>query len=114
MRRGEVWLINLDPTVGAEMRKTRSAVIVSSDLVGVLPMRAIVPLTTWQERYAPAPWMVRLEPTAENGLDQPSAADTLQVRCVAQPRCVRRLGSLAPTEMDAIAAALGLVLELER
>ncbi|GIV65215.1 MAG: hypothetical protein KatS3mg046_475 [Bellilinea sp.] len=45
MRRGEVWLVNLDPTLGAEMRKTRPAVIVSSDLVGILPLRIIVPLT---------------------------------------------------------------------
>ena len=43
MYRGEVWLINLDPTMGAEIRKTRPAVIVSSDAVGVLPLRVVVP-----------------------------------------------------------------------
>jgi len=43
--RGEVWLINLDPTVGQEIRKTRPAVIVSDDSVGVLPLKVIVPLT---------------------------------------------------------------------
>ena len=37
MKRGEVWLVNLDPTIGAEIKKTRPAVIISSDLVGVLP-----------------------------------------------------------------------------
>lgn len=36
MRRGEVWLINLDPTVGAEIQKTRPAIIVNDDGVGVL------------------------------------------------------------------------------
>jgi mRNA interferase MazF len=45
MRRGEVWLINLDPTVGAEIRKTRPAVIVNDDAIGALPLRVIVPLT---------------------------------------------------------------------
>ena len=50
MRKGEIWLINLDPTVGAEIRKTRPAVIVSEDAIGVLPLRVIVPLTDWKER----------------------------------------------------------------
>ena len=39
MKRGEVWQINLDPTVGSEIRKTRPAVIVNDDAVGVLPLR---------------------------------------------------------------------------
>lgn len=60
MRRGEVWLINLDPTVGAEIRKTRPAVVVNDDAVGILPLR----VTEWKDRYAVAPWMVRLEPDA--------------------------------------------------
>jgi mRNA interferase MazF len=38
-KRGEVWLVNLDPTVGAEIRKTRPAVVVSSDAVGILPVK---------------------------------------------------------------------------
>ncbi len=62
MRRGEVWLINLDPTVGAEIRKTRPAIIVNNDAVGILPLKVIVPVTDWKKRYASAPWMVRLDP----------------------------------------------------
>ena len=55
MRRGEIWLINLDPTVGAEIKKTRPAVVVSDDAIGVLPLKVIVPVTEWKERYAIAP-----------------------------------------------------------
>jgi mRNA interferase MazF len=47
MRRGEVWLINLDPTVGSEIKKTRPAVIVNDDAIGILPLRVIVPITAW-------------------------------------------------------------------
>ena len=60
MRRGEIWLISLDPTIGAEIKKTRPAVIVNDDAIGVLPLRVIVPITAWKERYGAAPWMVRL------------------------------------------------------
>lgn len=62
MRRGEIWLINLDPTIGAEIRKTRPAVIVNDDAVGILPLKIVVPVTEWKDRYAVAPWMVRLDP----------------------------------------------------
>ena len=67
MKRAEIWLINLDPSVGAEIRKTRPAVIVSSDAVGVLPLKVIVPLTDWKEHYEIAPWMVKVEPEAGFG-----------------------------------------------
>lgn len=45
MRRGEVWLVRLDPKVGAEIGKTRPDAIVSDDEVGVLPLKVIVPIT---------------------------------------------------------------------
>jgi len=108
MRRGEVWLINLDPTVGAEIKKTRPAVIVNDDAIGILPLKVIVPITEWKDRYAVAPWMVRLEPEPENGLDKPSAAGSFQVRSVAQERFVRRLGKRSDTAMQEITRALQL------
>jgi mRNA interferase MazF len=113
MRRGEVWLINLDPTIGAEIRKTRPAVIVNDDAIGILPLRVIVPITDWKERYAVAPWMVKLEATAERGLAKDSAADAFQVRSVSQMRFVRRLGQLADVEMQQITGALAIVLKIE-
>ena len=113
MCRGEVWLINLDPTVGTEIKKTRPAVIVKDDAIGILSLKVIVPITEWKERYAIAPWMVRLEPDPENGLDKPSAADAFQVRSVAQERFVRRLGKLSDAVMREITRALAVVLSIE-
>ncbi len=62
MLRSEIWLINLDPTVGAEIQKTRPAVVVNDDAVGKLPLRVIVPIIGWKDHYANAAWMVRLDP----------------------------------------------------
>lgn len=45
MKQGELWLINLDPTLGAEIKKTRPAVIVNDDTLGRLPLKIIVPIT---------------------------------------------------------------------
>lgn len=113
MLRSEIWLINLDPTVGAEIKKTRPAVVVNADAVGALPLRVIVPLTDWKERYSVAPWMVKLEQSKENGLLKVSAADTFQVRSVARERFVRKLGRLSAVEMKAITVALAAVLAIE-
>ena len=113
MNRGAVWLINLDPTIGTEIRKTRPAVIVNDDAVGILPLKVIVPVTEWKEHYAIAPWMVRLEPDHENGLSKSSAADAFQVRSVSQERFVRLLGKLPDTTMQEITEALAVVLGIE-
>lgn len=111
-KRGEVWLVNLDPVVGSELRKTRPAVIVSRDEVGALPVRVIVPLTTWQERFAQAVWLVPIEQDAGKGIKQKSAADTVQVRSVSEKRLVKRLGELPATDLQRITAALTIVLQL--
>ncbi|MFA4955481.1 MAG: type II toxin-antitoxin system PemK/MazF family toxin [Candidatus Methanoperedens sp.] len=113
MRRGEIWLINLDPAIGAEIKKTRPAVIVNDDSMGILPLKIIVPITEWKARYEVAPWLVRLEPDAKNGLDKTSASDAFQVRSVAQERFVRKLGKLSGTAIQEITRALAIVLCIE-
>ena len=112
MRRSEVWLINLDPTIGAEIKKTRPAVIVSSDEVGKLPLKVIAPITDWKPNYEQVPWMVPVQPNAQNGLSKPSAVDTFQVRSVSDQRFVRCLGKLNASLMHSIATALAEVLEI--
>ena len=106
MQRGEIWLVNLDPTIESEIRKTRPAVIVSSDLIGILPLKVVVPLTEWKERYGNAPWMVRIDADDQNGLSKTSAADGLQVRSVSHQRLVRKLGVLPHIQVAQIVQAV--------
>lgn len=113
MRRNEIWLINLDPTIGSEIRKTRPAIIVNDDGVGVLPLRVIVPLTDWKDRYQVAPWLVKVAPDKTNNLTKPSAVDTFQVRSVSQKRFVRQIGIIDAPTMAQIETALATVLGLE-
>ena len=96
MRQNKIWLINLDPTVGAEIKKTRPAVIVSDDTLGKLPLKIIVPIKDWRESYSIASWMVRILPDEENGLTKPSAADCFQVRSISKERFVKKIGSIIP------------------
>jgi mRNA interferase MazF len=111
MHRGEVWLVNLDPTIGSEIRKTRPAVIVSSDLIGILPLRVVVPLTEWKDRFTTAPWMVRVDCDEQNGLSKTSSADGLQIRSVSEQRLVKRLGNVSDIQIEQIVKAVYNVLQ---
>jgi len=99
MRQGEIWLINLDPTVGAEMNKTRPAVIVSHDQLGKLPLKIIAPITDWKNHYSIAPWMIKINPSNQNGLTKKSSIDCFQVRSVSKDRLIKRVGHITSTEI---------------
>jgi mRNA interferase MazF len=109
--RCEVWLFNLDPTIGAEIKKTRPVIIVSSDTIGILPLRVVVPLTDWKDHYQQVAWMVKISPNRNNGLMKDSAADTFQIRSVSTVRFIRKMGEITLQEMDQIVHAMGLVVE---
>lgn len=86
MKQGEIWLVSLDPTIGAEIKKTRPAIILNDNTLGKLPLKIIVPLTDWKDRYSIAIWMVRITPDKQNNLSKESAADCFQIRSVAEER----------------------------
>jgi mRNA interferase MazF len=90
-KRGEVWLVNFDPTLAAEIKKTRPAVVVSSDAIGKLPIKLIAHITDWKAYFNQNLWHVRIEPDSTNGLAKVSAVDTLQLRGVDIQRFIRKL-----------------------
>jgi mRNA interferase MazF len=112
-QRGEVWLVNFDPTVGKEIRKIRPAVVVSSNEIGILPIKLIAPITDWKDRYSRNLWHVKIDATPENGLSKNSAVDTLQLRGVDTQRFIKKLGTLTPEEIGSIAIAVVTVIEAE-
>lgn len=112
MKQGEIWLINLDPTIGAEIKKTRPAIIVNDNALGKLPLNIIVPLIDWKDRFEIAPWMVKLEPAQDNGLTKTSSADCFQVRSVSHERIVKKIGCISFDIMEEIKVGLSNVLSI--
>ncbi len=110
--KGDIWLVDLDPTVGDEIRKTRPSIIMSSDRIGTLSLRVIVPLTSWQSSFTDVDWLVRIAPNRSNGLDKVSAADAFQVRSVSVKRLVRHLGRVNDRDIARIENAIKAVFEL--
>ncbi len=94
MKQGEIWEINLSPTIGAEIKKNRPAVVINDNSIGILPLKVIVPITEWKNRFQGAIWMVRIEPDSENKLAKPSVIDTFQIRSVSTKRFLRKTGSV--------------------
>lgn len=111
MFRGEVWRLNLAQKSGETAEISRPVLILSSDALGALPLKVIVPLTPWKDDYADAPWMVRVPPVLNSGLETAMAADALQVRSVSSARLAVRLGELPGRVIDLVAAAVGVVIE---
>ena len=114
MNQGEIWLIDLEPTVGAEMRKTRPAVIINDDALGRLPLKIIVPLTDWKEHYSMASWMVPINPSAQNGLTKKSSVDCFQIRSVSETRLLKQIGMITFAEILLIQEGVAKVLGYEK
>ena len=112
MNQGEIWIINLDPTLGAEIRKKRPAIIVNDDEIGRLPLKVIVPLTDWKDSYDNAPWMVKIEPDNINNVTKISSVDCFQIRSLSETRFIRMVGKVNERTLEKIKFALRTVLTL--
>ena len=82
-------------------------------MLGKLPLKIIVPVTDWKERYEIAPWMIKLDPNQKNGLTKESSADCFQIRSVSQERFVKKMGTISQIIMDEIKIGLSRVLSIE-
>ena len=89
---GEIWEVDLDPTIGDEMSKKRVCLVVNSDSVGILKLRTIVPITGWQDKFRQVMWMTKIEPNKNNGLVKTSSADAFQVRSLSTNRFYKKIG----------------------
>ena len=113
MKQGEIWEINLSPTIGAEIKKKRPAVIINDDSIGVLPLRVIVPVTEWKDTFHGAIWMVKVEPDNENKLAKISALDTFQIRSISTERFIKKIGLIPPYILGEIKTAVKAVIDAD-
>src|SRR5579864_6581248 len=116
-RRGEIYLVRFDPTVGHEIQKTRLALVIQNDVSNRYSPITIVVAISSQFSIPPFPREVMIEPE-ESGLPKRSAVIVNQIRSVDQQRLAKRLGELSGQSMrrvdEAIKISLGLIEALDQ
>ena len=111
-QRGDIYLVNFDPTIGSEIKKTRPALIIQNDIANQHSPIIIVAAITSQFDEPLYPTEVLIK-ASEAGLKHDSVALLNQIRSIDKQRLSKKLGSLSLEKMQqvnrAISISLGLV-----
>ena len=106
MKRGEVWWINFDPSIGGEIRKQRPAVIVSNDAANHYLNRVqVVPISSNVDKLYPSETYVTFR-------GQKAKAMANQITTVSKKRLINSAGSISYIEMEGIGKAISTQLDL--
>ncbi len=106
MKRGEVWWINFEPSIGGEIRKQRPAIIVSNDAANhYLNRTQVVPITSNVDKLYPSEAYMTFR-----GKKSKAMAD--QITTVSKKRLINSADSISKTEMEGISKAITTQLDL--
>jgi mRNA interferase MazF len=109
-KRGDIWVVNLDPAVGSEIKKTRPAVIISNDINNKHANTVtVVPVTSVTDKIYPFEILI---PAGESGLKQDSKAKANQIRTIDKQRLIRSVGFLSPVKISELENAIAVHLDM--
>ncbi len=104
-RRSEIWQADLGDG------SLTPVIIISTNALGSLPLRLVVPLRPWEERFENLIWIQQIDGSWPAQLGKPYAADLLQLRSIEVSRLRKQVGRVPALKMDEIAAAIALVVD---
>ncbi len=113
MKKGEIYWVNLDPTIGDEIKKRRPVIILNAGHHKYLKFAIVVPVTAWNPQWKKNPFFVSLEPNLTNGLQKKSAVDCLQIRALSHKRLMEKIGDISINKIHLIKKSIALILDIE-
>ena len=108
MNRGEIWLVNFDPTIGSEIQKTHPAIILSRQPFNRLRRTVVVVPLSSAHNETEFPLLIAIRSSG-----RPAVAVVDQIKAAAKERFIRKLGTASAEEMQQISDALGTLLSLD-
>jgi mRNA interferase MazF len=110
-RRGEIWLVDLEPTRGAEIKKTRPALIIQNDIGNrASPLTIVAPISS---KFSLPLYPIQVRVNArEDGLTEDSVILLNQIRSIDKTRLVKRVGRLTAITMQSVDVSIRISLGL--
>ncbi len=113
MKTGDVFWVNLDPTIGDEIKKKRPVVVLNRGHEKHLRLALVVPITGWKKQWKENPFLVAVEPNNQNGLQKKSEIDCFQIRAISHVRFAGLIGKIADNQIVELKKAISLILNID-
>ncbi|NCO52622.1 MAG: type II toxin-antitoxin system PemK/MazF family toxin [Deltaproteobacteria bacterium] len=113
MKVGELYWVNLDPTIGDEIKKRRPVVVLNGGHDKHLKLAIVIPVTEWSPIWEKNPFFVSLDSNTKTGLNKKSAVDCFQIRAVSHNRFAEKIGEISDDDTARIKKSITLILDIE-
>lgn len=110
-KRGEIWLVNFDPTVGSEINKTRPALIIQNNIANTYsPVTIVAAITSvkTQDKIYPTEVLIK---AGQRGLPTDSLILLNQIRTIDKVRLVKKIGNVTTAHLKQVSRAIEISLD---
>lgn len=107
-KRGEIWLVEFEPQIGSEIKKTRPAVVTSFSGLEPEKTRIVVPIRERKPHHELISFFVHILPNITNGLQKESTIDCIQIKSFDLSRFKTKIGKVTTDEIDEIAKLIAI------
>ena len=113
LKTGEIYRVNLDPSLGDEIKKRRPVVILNPGHVKNLKLAIVAPITGWNSLWENNPFFADLEPNSVNGLKKSFVVDCFQIRAISHNCFSDKIGEISADDLGQIKKAVALILDID-
>ncbi|MFN4149978.1 MAG: type II toxin-antitoxin system PemK/MazF family toxin [Candidatus Sericytochromatia bacterium] len=107
-KRGDIWLVEFEPQIASEIKKTRPAVVVSFGGLDTEKTRIVVPIRDRKEHHFRISFFVPISPTNNNGLSKDSTIDCIQIKSFDLLRFKKKIGKVTTEQLDEITKLIAI------